>query len=324
MRTSNGNKSLFYPANKDYNDFINIPFNSDFREVLNKKKDGRVTWGWCGTDSKKFFEGNLKTKESQYLQSFIDTPVTYDVNKQQFRTPFEIDKPTNYKVIVTLGCSMTFGVGMYGNLIWPSIIEQTKGVRVLNLGLPGMGVEHSYIALSRAIEAGWKISKVLHFHPIFGRYMSLTDYDGTVFNVLAANGNYRDNARMVYKWDYWRDWMVNEGHILYDHKRAIDAITGVCMSRKIGYYYYNTQPYIRYYKRSNYDLDKLDKYHTDMMMDIEKNDLIARDLVHPSKNQHQRIAEQFLHVMNSSDRFIEPFSSFRRPDTISANHKKLY
>ena len=324
MKTPIGSKLVFKPSSKDYLEFINIEFNSSFWGG-EEKRNGRAIYTWCGTDSNKFFEANLKTKEAKLLQRYINIPVTYDVNKQNFRTPYEIDKPIKDKVIVTLGCSMTFGVGMYNNLIWPSIVEQLTDYKVLNLGLPGMGVEHSYIALNRAIEAGWKIDKVLHFHPIFGRYVSFIDNeDGTFINVIAANSDYKVNAKGVYKWEYWRDWMTKEGHILYDHKRAIDAITGLCMTRKIGYYYFNTQPYIRYYKRSNYDLDKLDKYHTDMMMDIEKDDLIARDLVHPSKNQHKRIAEQFLNVMDNSDRYIEPLVTIMRPDSVTEAYKKIH
>ena len=61
-----------------------------------------------------------------------------------------------------------------------------------------------------------------------------------------------------------------------------------------------------------------------MMMDIEKDDLIARDLVHPSKNQHKRIAEQFLNVMDNSDRYIEPFDSTMRPDSVTEAYKKIH
>ena len=58
--------------------------------------------------------------------------ITKDGLEQLSSFPYEIDKPIKDKVIVTLGCSMTFGVGMYNNLIWPSIIEQSTEYNVLN------------------------------------------------------------------------------------------------------------------------------------------------------------------------------------------------
>ena len=324
MKTPIGNKLTFYPSSKYYSEFINIQFNSSFWGG-EEKKNGRAIYKWCGTDSNKFFEHNLKTKEAKLLQPYVDTPVTYDVNRQKFRTSYEIDKPIKDKVIVTLGCSMTFGVGMYNNLIWPSIIEQSTEYKVLNLGLPGMGVEHSYIALSRAIEEGWKIDKVLHFHPIFGRYVSLSDNkDGTFINVIAANSDYEDNAKFVYKWEYWRDWVTKEGHIFYDHKRAIDAITGVCMTNDINYYYINSQPYSRYYKRKNYDLDKLDSIPTKMIMETAKGDQIARDLIHPSKFQHRTIANSFINLMNKHDYYLEPLTISNPPDNTPSEFKRLF
>jgi len=324
MKTLDCNKLTFYPSNKEYLEFINIEFNSSFWGG-EEKKNGRSIYHWCGTDSNKFFEHNLTTKEAKLLQPYVDTPITYDVNKQKFRTPYEIDEPIDDEVIVTLGCSMTFGVGVYEHLIWPSIIEQSTKQKVLNLGIGGMGVEHSYIALSRAIEAGWKISKVLQHHPIFGRYVTFLDNnDGVCINVTAANSNYIDNAQFVYTWEYWRDWMTKEGHILYDHKKSLDAITGLCLTNNIKYYYINSQPYLRYYNRVNYDLDRLVTEPTRMIMDIEKGDLIARDLIHPSKFQHQRIADGFLNIIDKHDLYLEPLVTSNRPDTTPSEFKKLF
>ena len=324
MKTPIGSKLVFKPSSKDYLEFINIEFKSSFWGG-GVKKDGRAIYTWCGTDSNKFFEANLKTKEAKLLQRYINIPVTYDVNKQNFRTPYEIDKPIKDKVIVTLGCSMTFGVGMYSNFIWPSIVEQSTDYKVLNLGLPGMGVEHSYIALNRAIEAGWNIKKVLHFHPIFGRYVSFIDNeDGIFINVIAANSDYKVNAKGVYKWEYWRDWMTKQGYLFYDHKRAIDAITGLCMTNDINYYYVNTQPYSRYYRRKNYDLDKLDSVSTKMIMETAKGDLIARDLIHPSKFQHRTIANSFINLMNKHDRYLEPLTISNPPDNTPSEFKRLF
>ncbi len=324
MKTPIGNKLTFNPPSKYYSEFINIEFNSAFWGG-EEKENGRAIYEWCGTDSNKFFDVNLKSKEAKLLQPYVDTPVTYDVNKQKFRTPYEIDEPIDDEVIVTLGCSMTFGVGMYEHLIWPSIIEQSTKHKVLNLGIPGMGVEHSYIALNRAIEAGWKISKVLQHHPIFGRYVTYSDNDDGVFiNVTAANSNFKDNAQYTYTWNYWRDWMTREGHILYDHKRAIDAITGLCLTNNIKYYYINTQPYMRYYNRINYDLHLLDAIPTRMIMDIEKDDLIARDLIHPSKFQNQSIADSFLNIIDKHDLYLEPLTTTNRPDSTPSEFKKLF
>ena len=118
--------------------------------------------------------------------------------------------------------------------------------------------------------------------------------------------------------------MTKQGHILYDHKRAIDAITGLCLTNNIKYYYINSQPYMRYYNRVNYDLDRLATEPTRMIMDIAKDDLIARDLIHPSKFQHYSIAESFFNIIDKFDFYLEPLITSNRPDTTPSEFKKLF
>ena len=44
---------------------------------------------WVGTDSKEEFDKNLK-KYSKWLQPFVNNPIRYNINKQNFRSKFDL------------------------------------------------------------------------------------------------------------------------------------------------------------------------------------------------------------------------------------------
>ena len=50
-----------------------------------------------------------------------------------------------------------------------------------------------------------------------------------------------------------------------------------------------------------------DKCRFSKVVDVEEGDIVARDILHPSKHQHEAIASRFIEVMNKRDRYIEPF-----------------
>jgi len=246
-----------------YTEYLQQPFDSYFEEgdVLN----GTQIYRWAGTDSKVHFE-RIKTnrKYSAFLSSYIENPIIYRVDKNNFRT--DIDSYDG-EIDIALGDSNTFGVGMYEDYIWPNILSKLTGVPILNLGICSAGVEHSYIALTRILSK-YKVRKVFHLAEIFGR---LCYVDGKKF---------------------FTKGIKDRGTILYEHRKYIDAIAGVCSYNNIDYYYFHSLPYTIYFTASGFDdMSKTRVYKSNIT--IPENDLVSRDLIHPSKLQQKELADRF-------------------------------
>ena len=105
---------------------------------------------WVGADFESTFEENIK-KYPEYLQYYVDNPITYKVNKQYFRSTFDFKPNKKKKVNLFLGCSHTFGIGLHWEHTWPYLLSQNLDEDIINLGVPGGCMEVSYINLKRFI-----------------------------------------------------------------------------------------------------------------------------------------------------------------------------
>jgi hypothetical protein len=294
-----------YLNNPDWTKFINYPFYF-YGEDLVEEGSSRY-YKWSGTDNSHQFNRVDELGEYKDLvRHYKDNPIRYYVNKQNYRTSFEFDEKYDGEVDIALGCSNTFGLGMHNDLIWPTLVSNHTNVPIINLGMAGLGPDHSYIALNKVIDK-YKVRKIFHHHQIFGRHLYLGPQEGGTYKFLcmAYNQGYGPQAQYIYKEDYFKDVMMEEGYLLFEHKRAVDAISGMCSQRDINYYYYNTQPYHLYNKVEG-DILVGGQYKINRVRDIPEDDLLARDIFHPSKHQHKIIADRFIEVGNK-DGYIEPF-----------------
>lgn len=294
-----------YLNNPDWKKFINHPFYF-YGEDLVEEGDRRY-YKWSGTDNSHQFDRIGELGEyKELVKHYKDNPIRYYVNKQNFRTSFEFDDKYDGEVDIALGCSNTFGAGMYNDLIWPTLVSNHTSVPIINLGIAGLGPDHSYVALNRVIDR-YRVRKVYHFHQIFGRQLYLgPQKDGTYkFLCMAYNQGYGEQAQYIYNEEYFINVIMEEGYLLFEHKRAIDAIAGMCSQRDINYYYFNTQPY-DLYNRVEGDIVIGGNYTYKRYRDVPEDDLLARDILHPSKHQHKIIADRFIKVDNK-ETYIEPF-----------------
>jgi len=65
------------------------------------------------------------------------TPIAYKINKYGFRCKEFSDAPG----VISLGCSMTFGIGLPEENTWPGYIAKKTGLENWNLGCPGKGLD---------------------------------------------------------------------------------------------------------------------------------------------------------------------------------------
>jgi len=299
-------KTIF-PTGSLLHRFINYDY--WYGEEYLVENDNERYFEWNGTDNPDYFKNAIDDGEwLKELNHYKDNPIKYHVNKNYFRTPFELDDTYDGEVDIALGCSMTFGTGMYNEYVWPSVVEKETKVPIINLGSAGSGVDQAYINLQKVIDK-FKVRKVFHYSQIFGRTYSLrfTYKQKNYFEGLLYNTGYRDHAKDMWKEKYFHDVIISEENILFEHKRAIDAIMGLCLSRDIGYYYFNTENWHPYFMVKEGRWGNKDKCRFSKVVDVEEGDIVARDILHPSKHQHEAIASRFIEVMNKRDRYIEPF-----------------
>jgi len=300
-------RKTIFPANSDWHNFINYDY--WYGEKFFVENDKERYFEWNGTDNADFFNNQINDGEwAKELIQYVDNPIKYHVNKNHFRTPFEFDDTYEGEVDVALGCSMTFGTGMYNDYIWPSVVERATKVPIINLGSAGAGVDQAYINLQKVLDK-FKVRKVFHYHQIFGRAHAVvfTYKQENVFASTQYSKGYRDHAKDIWKEKYFQEVITSEGNILFEHKRAIDAIMGLCLSRDIGYYYFNTCNWMPYFALREGKWGTSDVVKFNKVCHVTTGDTIARDILHPSRYQHEAIANRFIEVMDKRDTYIEPF-----------------
>ena len=290
-------KHTRFTEKRDFDKFYQLPFANHFEEGY--KAHGDQWYKWAGTDTYNAFHHN---KYKDGMQYWIDNPFGYRVNKQEFRTNIDFDKHHG-DVSIALGCSNTFGLGMPEEWIWPTLMVEHVNHPVVNLGIAGSGVDHAYLALHHVIDK-LNIINVFHFHQRFGRRLMINYYSSN--DKYLAPLSFQDKDHRVYEDRYWKNVMVDEGMIDFEHKRAVDAIAGMCYSRGIKYYNFNIQPFKKYFVRDNYDVHAINKSNLKQVKHLEEGDILARDLIHPSKMQQQSIAQRFIDHLDL-DSYIEPF-----------------
>ena len=299
-------KTIF-PAGSDWHDFINYDYWYGEKYLVENNNERYLTWN--GTDNADFFNNQINDGEwVKELIHYIHEPIKYHINKNCYRTPFEFDEPYEGEVDVALGCSMTFGVGMYDRYVWPNAVQEETNVPIINLGQSGAGVDQAYISLQRVLDR-FKIRKVFHFHQLFGRTynLELSHKGEYVFAGVQYSRGYRDHAPRMWKKEYFKEMITSEGNVLFEHKRAIDAIMGLCLSRGIGYYYFNTANFMPYFALREGKWGTSDTVKFRKVCEVAEGDTIARDILHPSRYQHKAIANRFITVSSKKDTYIEPF-----------------
>lgn len=89
---------------------------------------------------------------------------------------------------IALGCSVTAGTGILKKQSWPSLLEQ-DGSNVLNLGVPGGGIDQIFLNVRELINRKVKFSKIIILLPNTGRQLLRILKQGYFFNYLIQVGS---------------------------------------------------------------------------------------------------------------------------------------
>jgi hypothetical protein len=117
----------------------------DEAETLPNEENYHTIFPWFPSDTKEEFDKQMSNPGTKgLLEKFgwADAegnakPIAYKMNDYGFRCKQFSDAPG----IISLGCSMTFGIGLSEEHTWPGIISKSTGLENWNLGCPGKGLD---------------------------------------------------------------------------------------------------------------------------------------------------------------------------------------
>lgn len=110
---------------------------------------------------------------------------------------FDINKfadKENYDT-VALGCSLTAGTGILKDQCWPSLLKD-KGHSVLNLGLPGGGIDSVLINTINILQNQTKFKQLIILLPDMTRQLVRVRNHGMIFNFIT--GPYPQELKNLY------------------------------------------------------------------------------------------------------------------------------
>lgn len=241
---------------------------------------------WIANDFESTFKENIK-KYPQYLQYYVDNPITYRVNKQYFRSTFDFKPSKKKKVNLFIGCSHTFGIGLHWKHTWPYLLSQNLDEEIINLGVPGGCIEVSYINLKKYIDY-FDVQNVFHLQPVYARYLAF--WNNKLESFISTQEHIFRVTRKWFKNDYIKQLFHDPDYMVYSHFKSLDAIKYICKEKNIPYFYNHSIPefaYPSHFKNNKKTLPE--KTHQEYLKDI-----LARDMSHPPLSSTKKIASKFL------------------------------
>jgi len=213
------------------------------------------------TDSEELYQKNLK-QNTPNMNDWVN--LSYKINKHGFRGE---EMPTEKKPrsIITLGCSITFGVGMPVDQIWSTLVGNTLCQRAYNLGVPSGSLDLCFRVL-----LAWlpkiRPSHVFLLEPPGVRYETITRSFG-------MNSSTVDGTNPVgIRFEHEDEWTLHR-------EKTMRGIKSLCDQFDTPFYHVS------------YD-EQLTTETAEMFGRVDA----ARDMMHPGRNTHTYIAMNLLEL----------------------------
>jgi hypothetical protein len=193
-------------------------------------------------DTEELYIKNLKERTSLLkLHNWIDSSFKYSFNSNGFRCV----EFTSDSTIMFLGCSLTCGIGLPVESIWPELVAKTLNMRCANLGQGGGSADTAFRLCLGYID---KIKpKIIIFLKPPGIRWELISKDNIYYL-----GSWLEQCKTS---DYMKEYIIDENNNYFNNYKNILAIEYLCIKRKIQFLSFDST-------------------------DLIKSDL-ARDLTHP-------------------------------------------
>jgi len=227
------------------------------------------TVSWFGTDQAHVYDQNLQDPDRRAqltANGWIDRDITYSFNSHGFRCA-EFEPGTGF---VALGCSITAGVGLSAEQIWPSIVGKNLGISAWNLGVSGGAMDTNF----RMAEY-WLPVLQPRFVVMLGSPLRIELVHSDVVDSFQLNRYHKDD------W-YLKNYTLNDENDGINYRKNVRAISDVC--RDVGALFWSVST--EDWGQGPGDPDRGRDW--------------ARDLAHPGPSMHRhfadRVMREFMHA----------------------------
>lgn len=237
---------------------------------------------WLPGDSKEMYDAHCN--DADKLDILIQNgyypykPIDYYTNEQGFRDPRDLSLEKPGEGFIAIGCSNTYGDGLFREQTYAYKLEQMLNAPVYNLGLPGRGHEAMFRILSYYIPKLQPKAVFLQKTSTYRRELFSSDNGSIVVYEPIGNwtvdpdnpDNNKDEIDMKLR-------MLSEHDAYFASKRALHGINSLCHTHNAELYILDAWQLMvnKRFKTQGLGLD------------------IARDLKHPGQEFNTRLAKQF-------------------------------
>lgn len=183
---------------------------------------------WLPQDSEERYEHHLKTKYHELeSQGWIGRTIEYKFNSEGFRADEFID---NQPSIITLGCSLTVGIGLPLEETWAYQVAQALNLHMYNLGIGGRS---SDVAFRLALHYVPKLKPqvVVFVPPDPGRFEVIVPRDN--HTICENYGPWTPNVSHTESVDFYKKWILSDDNSYLNRAKNIMAIKHLCHTHNI-------------------------------------------------------------------------------------------
>lgn len=230
---------------------------------------------WFGKDSFDRFEKHKTIFPDNFsIKHYSENPIEYSFNNDFFRTPDDFN--SNDIGNIYLGCSHTFGSGLYLEDIWAYKLNNIIGGKFWNLGVAGSGFMTAFRLFMYYIDK-LQVSNVFMYVRYPFRYEVYQDNRWQKLNLSLFSDNSRGPADPLAK------FLVNHRTAFMVSSMVLKSITYECDKRGIDFYFYNLVP-------------GKEISHEELSKNKQRS---ARDFMHMPTFYHDNLCETFLEMYKS-------------------------
>lgn len=210
-------------------------------KLIHHASTAPATSKWYPTDTEELYLRNLKIPEKrQQLETFgwIDTDIEYVNNSHGFRTDEFLTKDN----FVTVGCSLTYGIGLPQKYTWASLLSEQLDLPVYNLGIPGSSGDTCY----RVIK---------HYVPLLKpKFVVVCEPDISRLEIFISQQPYIHLLNMPdlhgFAKDQWfKFWYTSSNNSQIHAQKNLEAMAYVCQMAGSEFYYYTNNFYLKLYSQ---------------------------------------------------------------------------
>ena len=217
------------------------------------------TLAWCGYDSQKLFEENLKHPEKKKMlenSGWLDTPIEYKFNHQGFRCEEFDDRAC----AIAVGCSLTAGIALNYSDTWVHKLSCNLGLHIWNLGIPSGSMGTCFRMLDHYI------------HILHPKFVVILTPAPTRFEYQMFSGEHciLMPAQLVAQEKFAKEWFFNDENSNLDYKKNLYAMQHIALQNNIPAFVWTD----------------------DALKTQDSSATIGRDLAHCGATRHTLMAEK--------------------------------